>query len=1041
MTSHVITELVLQTEAILRLAVAKDGKPIKSADVAQATGLDGGSARRELRRMAEAGLLSIDGEGARGVLYYIPTGAAHDAIEALDRAAQAGPATGFPVAPHDTFRRNPKQPRKRFPDEMIADRAEGIVQVGGLLYPLIVDPADASGARMIQDGECRWRAIGLLIEQGRLPDGLKGGVPYTEKAGGEAQMLKTALIANAQRSDLTPWEDAQGLKRLKDLLGLSARGLALELGRAQEGSERGVADVQQKIKTAEQASAEDIALHESGERSWEWLRESVREARTLTSPARLAMIELKRKMHQDPVTGDLPHGALWALRSTDETALSFRELHHAQLIEPLVVPVGGAPRAVVRITDQGLRWFEKFTAGRDGAELLSIEKSLWIETLNIEQPGAMIDDEGYRTPWLNARRAKFLVTGEVVGGELPDQVDLEEAIAATQPALSADPATDEDPGPWRQGDDHEAWVRKRLRHALGSIKPRDLLAVVELADACHFKPYGPSNPGYTRTWAYNSHGSSKPQSLVAEYGCGGTSGGGTPELSHVHPATLEWLKDNGLFKPEGGGARSAMLYRVRQGVSQGGADLCERTGRYHTSWLNPPETAVDRATAPEPAKRLDLTDKQILLLAELADFRWRFSGGEHLPAGPHGGAHGLDKTLPALVSLVGPGGREGFHLSQAGALALKQYGLHDLTNIDSGVVDRNPGGTSVRKLLLLRAREAVINPTRAADMVDGEYVTPWLNTDTAQRVAAKVREKAAEKDRIAAFGTIVDEVVNGLTSRVHGVVGLAASKRDWAGEPAVDPREIPELADLVVSEFMGGNPFVACAHLAMIQLKVAKANLIPTAADAAITSAVARWRSDQAQESKALFTLKAGDVVNTGGATDYRLISRKDRQDSRVFDFVVQPILNGKDYGGERALNLSEIQRLAGANELSPQSIRLTHDAEREAAEATVEAPPTPAGPDDPDRDATSEDEYRGWIAAELIAKQQVDPANAAGFAARVFAANCVKFGETSGTWTRGMAAFDADDWAGDHLFLGQLKEPEPDDQSQTEGEQADAAA
>jgi hypothetical protein len=294
MTSQPITELVLQTEAILRLAV-KAKLPIKSADVAEVTGLDGGSARRDLRRMADAGLLSIDGEGARGVVLYVPTASAHDAIEALDRAAGQGPATGLPLWPHDKFRRNPNQPRKTFPDEMISDRAESIVQVGGLLYPLIADPADASGVRMIQDGECRWRAVRLLIEQDRLPDSLKAGLPYTENAAGEAEMLKVALIANAQRSDLTPWEDAQGLKRLKDLLGLSARGVALATGRAKEGSERGVKDVQEKIKTADEAKPTNIALHESGVWSWEQLRESVRTAKTppdAPAPAEPVQVDL-----------------------------------------------------------------------------------------------------------------------------------------------------------------------------------------------------------------------------------------------------------------------------------------------------------------------------------------------------------------------------------------------------------------------------------------------------------------------------------------------------------------------------------------------------------------------------------------------------------------------------------------------------------------------------------------------------------------------------------------------------------------------------
>lgn len=273
MSSNLITTTFLNWRDVLELLHEKTPAAMSSAEIAQATGRVRSNIRRDAPRLIADGYFH-EVETDR----YILGAVALDALKAWRKIDAAPVTTDTPVWPLDKLRRNPDQPRKTFPDDMIVDRAESIVQAGGLLHPLIVEAADEDGMRMIQDGECRWRAAQLLADEGRLPDALQGGLPYVEHAGGEAEMLAVALIANAQRSDLTPWEDAQGLLRLKKLLGLpSARAVAFRLGRAKEGSERGVGDVQQKIRTAEKATPANIKLHESGVWTWEQLRESVRE--------------------------------------------------------------------------------------------------------------------------------------------------------------------------------------------------------------------------------------------------------------------------------------------------------------------------------------------------------------------------------------------------------------------------------------------------------------------------------------------------------------------------------------------------------------------------------------------------------------------------------------------------------------------------------------------------------------------------------------------------------------------------------------------
>lgn len=278
MTSHAITELVLQTETILRLAVARDGQPIKSTDVVEATGLDRGSARRELRRLAEAGLLSIDGEGPDRSVHYIQTADAVDAVAALDRANGFGGhlAIGRPRWPLEKIQFNPDNVRKSIDDESIAGLADTIVEAEDVLQEIILYPPDASGVRMLHAGERRTRACQLLVKEGRLPPALVAGLPFTERAGNKAEALFIGLVENTQREDIPAWEDAKGLAAYAEETGLSARAIAFKIGRAREGSEEGVRDVQEKIRTVRKSKPADIAEVDAGRQSFDWLKRRIR---------------------------------------------------------------------------------------------------------------------------------------------------------------------------------------------------------------------------------------------------------------------------------------------------------------------------------------------------------------------------------------------------------------------------------------------------------------------------------------------------------------------------------------------------------------------------------------------------------------------------------------------------------------------------------------------------------------------------------------------------------------------------------------------
>lgn len=281
MTTQPITELVLQTQEILRLAISLD-REFRSADVLQALGGDPGNTRRDLRRMREDALIVAVKEDAKGAWYRL-TDQAHEAIAALDRAMGSGVVTGLPVQPLDKILENPANPRKSIDAEALALFAETIVTAKGLVQPIVLYPADANGDRMLHAGTRRTLACRLLQDEGRLPEALANGLPFIEREGTKAEALLIGLIENGQRENLTPWEDAQALKDYQLETGLSARAIAFAIGRAKEGGkDTGVRDVQSKIRTATQATAANIALHESGVWTWEQLRDS---ASVSTPPA------------------------------------------------------------------------------------------------------------------------------------------------------------------------------------------------------------------------------------------------------------------------------------------------------------------------------------------------------------------------------------------------------------------------------------------------------------------------------------------------------------------------------------------------------------------------------------------------------------------------------------------------------------------------------------------------------------------------------------------------------------------------------------
>lgn len=115
---------------------------------------------------------------------------------------------------------NPKQPRKHFDQERLAELAASIRE-HGVVQPIVVRP---KGDRYeIVAGERRWRASQLA--------GLTK-VPALVRDFSEAETMEIALIENLQREDLNPLEEAEAYRILLEEFHLTQDELAQRLGKS-----------------------------------------------------------------------------------------------------------------------------------------------------------------------------------------------------------------------------------------------------------------------------------------------------------------------------------------------------------------------------------------------------------------------------------------------------------------------------------------------------------------------------------------------------------------------------------------------------------------------------------------------------------------------------------------------------------------------------------------------------------------------------------------------------------------------------------------
>jgi ParB family chromosome partitioning protein len=147
-----------------------------------------------------------------------------------DAATEAAPVapgqplpTGVQLAPIESLKPNPDQPRKVFRPEDLSELTQSI-RDKGVLQPILVrtQPGE-DGVWQIIAGERRWRAA----QGARLTE-----VPIIVRQMDDLEVLEVAIIENVQRADLNPLEEALAYASLMERFGRTQDAVAGIVGKS-----------------------------------------------------------------------------------------------------------------------------------------------------------------------------------------------------------------------------------------------------------------------------------------------------------------------------------------------------------------------------------------------------------------------------------------------------------------------------------------------------------------------------------------------------------------------------------------------------------------------------------------------------------------------------------------------------------------------------------------------------------------------------------------------------------------------------------------
>ncbi len=115
---------------------------------------------------------------------------------------------------------NESQPRKSFDEEKLEELAASIEE-HGLIQPIVL--REVKNGYEIVAGERRWRAARII--------GMKE-IPCIVKELTDEENMLLAIIENMQREDLNPIEEAEGLKKMIDVYGLTQEKVSKSVGKS-----------------------------------------------------------------------------------------------------------------------------------------------------------------------------------------------------------------------------------------------------------------------------------------------------------------------------------------------------------------------------------------------------------------------------------------------------------------------------------------------------------------------------------------------------------------------------------------------------------------------------------------------------------------------------------------------------------------------------------------------------------------------------------------------------------------------------------------
>jgi ParB family chromosome partitioning protein len=143
--------------------------------------------------------------------------------DAGEEAASIERARGQKRVPIEFLRPNPRNPRKNFDEDQLAELAASIRERGVIQPVLARSIAHVADAYEIIAGERRWRAA----QRAGIHE-----IPVVIIEAGDKEALEIAIIENVQRTDLNALEEAQGYEQLGAEFGYTQADLAKVIGKS-----------------------------------------------------------------------------------------------------------------------------------------------------------------------------------------------------------------------------------------------------------------------------------------------------------------------------------------------------------------------------------------------------------------------------------------------------------------------------------------------------------------------------------------------------------------------------------------------------------------------------------------------------------------------------------------------------------------------------------------------------------------------------------------------------------------------------------------